>query len=61
MVWSLAYSYPSRYVHCWVLSGILVTHRLAALRVMFQRGLALVGHTPCSTCTDVMVAIDLHQ
>ena len=64
MVWSLAYDYPPRYVHCWVLSSILVTHGLAALGLTFQQDVALFGHTPSSTYTDVTVAmleVDLHQ
>ena len=47
-----------------MLSGILVTHRLAALCLTFQRVLSLVGHTANSAYMDVIGALlefDLHH
>ena len=61
---SIGYGYEVWYVHCWALSMTPTTHCLAALRMRFQRGRTLVGHTPSAHYTDVMVAmmeVDLHR
>ena len=34
VVWSLGYNYLSGYVHCWIPSGVPVTHRLAAALII---------------------------
>ena len=46
VVWSMEYGYPSRHLSLWLDAQLHMEHRQAALRLVMQRALSLVGLLP---------------
>ena len=51
VVWSMEYGYPSRHLSLWLNTKLPVGHKRAALRLVMQRALSLVGVPPRHSMT----------
>ena len=64
VVWSMEYGYQSRHLSLWLDAQLHIGHRQAALRLVMQRALSLVGLLPRHSYADITVAlleVDLHK
>ena len=64
VLWCMEYGYLSRHLNLWLDTKLPVGHRQAALRLVMQRALSLVGIPPGHSYADITVAlleVDLHK